>query len=382
MVAYDFFLKGKDLFYKSTRESLEKSIPYFKNAIELDNKFALAYAYGVMVYYYLDIFHVEKNYGAEISDYANKAMSFDAKSGESLIAKGLAHAYNKEYELAIPYFEKALEYDPDFGLVIHFLTEFYHMHVPNTAKYLEYAMEGVRLEIPSTDSGTTSFKYFHLSNALIQAGLFDEASKTLDTSLKYNPDNQFSQSLNLLLTYVKSKDLNQVKELLIKELNKDPMRFDIVQELGKICYILRDYECAYPYYKKLIELRATLKLAIYEEENLKIGIVYSKMGFKKESEELIKGFKRHVDNDRSIYKNLKLAIYYSHLGNSQKSIEHLKLFSKEDNYQYIVLLLPMDPVMDTVKDLPEFKKVMSDIETKFWDTNKELKVKLDAKGLL
>src|SRR5690606_1009717 len=87
-VAYDYYLKGKDLYYQSTGESLQKAIPWFKKAIELDNKFALAYAGASMVYYYLDIFQREKKYIVELSSCADNAVKYDPTSSESLIAKG------------------------------------------------------------------------------------------------------------------------------------------------------------------------------------------------------------------------------------------------------------------------------------------------------
>jgi len=75
-------------------------------------------------------------------------------------------------------------------------------------------------------------------------------------------------------------------------------------------------------------------------------------------------------------------MYYFYLRDSQKAIDHLRLFSKEDNYQYWVLLLPNDPVVDSVKDLPEFKKVMHDIETRFWDTHDKIRKSLEEEDLL
>ena len=380
--AYDNFLKGKDLFYKSTPQSLMQSIPYFKNAIELDNKFALAYANSVMVYYYLDIFQVEKMYTDEINGYADKAMLLDPKLGESLIAKALAYAHKKKYESAVPYLEKALEYNPNSGLVIHFLTEFYSLYVPNPAKYLEYALKGVRLDIVSSDSTTLSFKYFHLSNALIQAGFIDEGIKYVDKSLAYNPQNPFSGYVGVLFRYAKNKDLKLTRALLIKEFEKDTSRVDIVKEVGKVCYVMRDYEGAYKYYKKFIELRDAQQLEIFKEENLSIAFVFSKMGLKEKSEESIKSFKDFADNDLSIYKHLQLAMYYSYRGDAPKAIEHMKLFSKEDNYYYWILLLSNDPIVDPIKDMPEFKKVMSDLETKFWDNHKKMKGMLEERGLL
>ncbi|MBA4054633.1 MAG: AraC family transcriptional regulator, partial [Marivirga sp.] len=373
LVAYDLFLKGKDLFYESTSKSLQESIPYFKRAIEQDNEFALAYANVVMVYYYLDMFHVEKKYTTEINSFADKAMLFDPKSGESLIAKALSYAHKKEFGEAVPYLEKALEVSPNSGIVIHFLTEFYSLYVPNLAKYLEYAHKGVKLDVASNDSTTLSFKYFHLSNAYMQAGFVDEAIRYSEKSIAYDPENPFSGYVGILFQYAKHRDLQLTKELLIKEFDKNPTRADIVKEIGRVCYTMRDYKSAYTYYKKFIELREQQHLEIFKEENLAIGIVFAKTGLTEKSEGIVKSFKDYADNDRSIYKHFLLTAYYSYLGDAQKAIDHLKLFSKEDNYIYWVLLLRDDPVVDSIKDLPEFKKTMNEIETKFWNNHKKIK---------
>lgn len=380
--AYDLFLKGKELFYRSTGESLQESISYFKKAIERDNEFALAYANAVMVYYYLDVFQVEKKYTVEINSYADKAMFFDSKSAESLIAKGLSYAHKKEYKQAVPYLEKALDYDPNSGLVIHFLTEFYSIYVPNPARYLEYARKGVKLEIPTNDSVSLSFKYFHLSNALMQAGFLDESISYMDKSSAYNPESYFSGYVGALFRYFKTNDLKQTKELLVKELNKDVSRVDILFEVGRVCYTMRDYESAWHYFKRCIELREIQHLDLYKEGDLMIAIVLSKTGHKKESEEYVKKFKDFADDDPSIYKHLYLATYYSHRGDTQKAIEHLELFSKEENYVYWVLLLKNDPVIDSIKDLPEFKKVMHNMETKFWKRNKAIRETMGENWLL
>src|SRR5690606_35831655 len=137
-------------------------IPMFRKAIELDNQFALAYASAAMVYYYLDLFSTEKMFALEISSCADRAMEIDSGLLESLIAKALAHAHAYRYKEAVPLLEKAHELDPTSGLVVRFLSEFYNLHVPNTTRYLEYSLKGVKLDIMSHDSMTTSFKYLHL----------------------------------------------------------------------------------------------------------------------------------------------------------------------------------------------------------------------------
>lgn len=138
---------------------------------------------------------------------------------------------------------------------------------------------------------------------------------------------------------------------------------------------ISNYESAYRYYKKFIVLKEQQQLEIFKEQNLAIGIVFAKMGLKEKSEEFVRSFKDFADNDPSIYKHLHLATYYSYRGNSEKALEHLRLFSNEENYLYWILLLPNDPSVEAIKDLPAFKKVMARIETKFWSNHKKIKDK-------
>ena len=379
--AYDWYLQGKELLYRGTGETLEKAIPLFKKAIAQDNEFALAYAEAVITYYYLDLFRTEKKYVAEIGSYADKALLYDSKSAESLVAKALFYMHKKEYELAIPYLEKALEYNPNAGLVIHFLSELYGQYAPNTGKYLEYALRGVEIDA-AQDSATLSHRYMHLSNALMGAGFVDEAIVNINRSLAYNPNNPFSGWVKVSILYAKDKDASKAKERLIQLLNKDTTRFYIVQEIGKACYTMRDYETAYKYYMKFIDVSQSLQLDIFKHESLTIAMVLSKMGKKEEADKYAEIYKQFIDNDRSIYKQLGLGVYYAYKGDAAKAIGHMKLFSKEDNYRYWVLLLPDDPIVDGIKDSPEFKKVAAEIETNFWRNHEKIKASLEEKGLM
>ena len=369
-------------FYFVFRDASEAAIPIFKEAIEHDGEFALAYAEIALIYYYLDLFQAEKKFAAEMNSYADKALLFDPKLANSLVAKALYYMHNKEYDLAVPYLEKALEYTPNSILAINFLALIYNNNIPNTTKYLEYALKAVRLEANAQDSATTSNNYLRLCDALIQTGFVDEALKFCNKSLDYNPKNFFSRWVKVFILYSKDKDLNKAKQLLLQELKKDTTQLVMVEEIAKVHYLMGDFEGAYPYYKRFLELKDAYHLDIFKNEDLKIGIVLEKVGQKEKAQEFINSFKTYADNDKSIYKHLNLAGYYAYLGDDNKSIEHMKLFSKEDNLKYWVLLFDSDPIVEAVKDHPEFDKVMGDIEKKFWKTHEEIKVTLEEKGLL
>ncbi|MEJ0057749.1 MAG: hypothetical protein WDN75_20135 [Bacteroidota bacterium] len=153
-------------------------------------------------------------------------------------------------------------------------------------------------------------------------------------------------------------------------------------EVARICYTMRDYDSAYKYYLQFLDLRKKQHLDIFKNAELTIAVVFSKTGHSERSEEFVKVFKKFADEDPTMYKNLHLAIYYIYRGDDKKAIEHLALFSREDNYQYWVLLLQEDPLVDTIKERPEFRKVMKDIEEKFWRRNGEIRKNLEGKGLM
>ncbi len=383
LLAYDFFLKGLDLMQKGNKESFEEAIRYFNQAINEDPNYARAYASISMSYYFLDLFQADKKHLKQISHHADKAFLLDAKLPQALIAKALSYNIKGEKDIAITYLEKALEYKPNSALVINFLSDYYANQKPNTEKYLQYALKGMQLDINAQDSTSTSFMYLHLSNAFIQSGFTNEAETYINQSLLYNSNNLFSQYVKAYILYAKEKNLTQTKALLINTLEKDTTRLDVLQEVGKIHYYMRDYKTSYAYYKHFMDAREKYKLDIYTYENAKIALVLDKMGFKDEANNYLEVYKSNAETTESIYKDLSLSMYYAYKNDTDNAIKHLRLFSEQDDYHYwTVLFLSIDPLIDNMKGNVEFMNLIEKIEHKFWKRHKRLRKTLDKKGLL
>lgn len=380
--AYDSFLKGIDLLRKGGTENLEASLIYFKDAIKKDNAFAYAYACAGIACYYLDFFKAEKKYVEELGDYADNALLNDPKLAESLTAKAMYFLLRKEYTKALPYMEKGLEYNPNSTQLISLLTEYYWMYQPNTGKYLEYALKGVQLDV-SGDSVFKSNQYLGLGNALAQSGFIDKSLEYIDKSLLYNPQQPYTPHLRAFVVYAKDKDLSQVKKSLVKEFRKDTTRFDILQDIGKVSYYLKEYDSSYYYYKRFVHLRNVFGLDAYRHENLMIGLAYERAGEKTEAKEFIDDYRQYMETDQTAYKDLGMCAYYDYKGDTNKALEHLKHFARQDNIQYwIILFMRQQPMPGNIGSLPECKKVMDEIETKFWANHETLKLTLEEKGLL
>ncbi|MEO5977105.1 MAG: helix-turn-helix domain-containing protein [Chryseolinea sp.] len=378
VIAYDLYLKGHNLFYQETK--LDSAVVLFKKAIAQDPNFALAYGETAIVYYYKDLFQIEKKHANDLAYYSDKALLLDPNLPESLVAKALFYAVKKDFNEAVPYLNKALKLNPNSGLVLHFLSEFYYIHSPNTAKYLEYSLRLSKVDVTSKDSVTTGNHYLTLSNALFNAGFIDEATEYAKKSVSYNPKDAIAGLLRAYLIHIKDNDLSATKKDIAALLKKDTGGFFIAQEMGKICYLMRDYDSAYFYYKKYLDVTGAMQLKIFQHENLKIGIVYEKKGFTKEAQEYFKSYKEYAD--QSVYNHLLLAMYYAHFGDTKKVMEHMRLLAKQDNFQYVMTMGADEPVMSAVRDIPEFKTIMKEINTKFWNDHDKIKKSLEEKGLL
>ena len=381
--AYDFYLRGLGPLQKKTKEGLNEAISLFEKAIELDPKFALAYSELAITYYYLDLNQSKKQHTEIINNYADKALLYDSKSAKSLIAKALYYINIYEFRLAIPHLEKALEYNPNSSAIIQILADLYSRAIPNTGKYLKYALMGLQLTINENDSITKSFTYLALSNALIQNGFVNEAKKYIDLSLDANPENYYAPFLKVFIEYAKDKNIEKATSGLLGVLKKDTTRLDIMQEVGKFYYFQEKYDSAFYYYDKFQKIKKNNGLSLYPQENLKIGIVYEKAGFNEKALEFFKAFNKYCENEQSIYKPASLATKYIHEGKFDLAIDQYQLFATKNNYQYWVLLfLEEDPLVKSLSTHPKYDEVIQKIKDRFWENHNQLKKSLKEKNLI
>ncbi|PQV50544.1 TolB-like protein [Jejuia pallidilutea] len=381
--AYDMFLQGYEISQNKTAENLQQAILYYDKAISLDPEFAMAYAHKAIAYYYLDEFKIKKKYVNELNENADKALLYDAKSDISLMAKALYYVATHEFNLAIPHLEKALEYNPNSAGVVLFLSDLYARAVPNTAKYLKYALKGIQLNIEANDSIGKSYIYLHLSNALIQTGFVDEALENIDKSLRYNPNNEYAPFLKIFIEYAKYKNLEKTTELLENEWRKDTTRLDILNEVAKLNYYQENYKKAYKFYKILNTIKAERQIDVFPHESLKMAICYENMGLEEAAKQFYNSYSVYCKNDKSIYKSASLAFKHIYNGNYDDAIAQFKVFSNKSNFQYwMVVFLQQDPLIKKLQSHNEYHKVIQSIKDKFWEDHKEIKQTLKQNNLL
>ena len=111
--AYEYYLRGRQYFHQWTRTGIQFARRMYERAIELDPKFATAYA-GIadccaFLYMYWDGSKANLD-GADAASL--RALTLDPDLAEAHASRGFALALSRQYEAARPEFETAIRLNP------------------------------------------------------------------------------------------------------------------------------------------------------------------------------------------------------------------------------------------------------------------------------
>jgi adenylate cyclase len=112
--AYDLYLRGQAYLYRLSKKGTEYAIQLFEKAIELDPRYAAAYAgcscaYGQMYGW----FSREEQYRDKAQEFSFKALMYDNTLPEAYTAMGLSYLIWGKFDEALASVAKAIELDPD-----------------------------------------------------------------------------------------------------------------------------------------------------------------------------------------------------------------------------------------------------------------------------
>jgi adenylate cyclase len=112
--AYDLYLRGQDYLYRMSKRGTEYAMQLFEKAIELDPRYAAAYAgcscaYGQMYQW----FSREDQYRDKAQEFSFKALMYDGNLAEAYTAMGLSYFIWGKFDEAAASGRKAIELDPE-----------------------------------------------------------------------------------------------------------------------------------------------------------------------------------------------------------------------------------------------------------------------------
>jgi TolB-like protein/cytochrome c-type biogenesis protein CcmH/NrfG len=126
--ALDYYMRGREFRYKTRRKNIDFAIELFQKAIELDTRYANAYA-GLSEAY-SGLYDLYGRNPADLSRCAEaslKAIMYDSSSAEAHAALGLTYFYQGQLQEAVQACLKAIELDPNLFMGYRNLGRIYHL---------------------------------------------------------------------------------------------------------------------------------------------------------------------------------------------------------------------------------------------------------------
>ena len=211
--AYDYYLRGEKALHRFTVEGLAKARSMFEKAIELDPKFAQAYAAHGMTSYYMWRYNLTES-SLKIENDRNQAFQFATK---------------------------ALAFDSNLPMA-HSVLAGYHLLYRRFDEAIASAAKAVALEPNNADS------YVMKAHVLTHMGRHEEAQKELNTAFRLNPNPPPHYYVDLSTVQF---NLRQYAEA-VKSIKKTGNTFPDYYLSGKLAP-------SYAYLGRLDEARAELK---------------------------------------------------------------------------------------------------------------------------
>lgn len=186
--AYDYYLRGTENFYQNTRESIDRAMPLFARATELDPAFAAAYAAGAICYIRRQASGWMADRGKEVREaarLARAAVAFGKDDAVVLARAGhvLADVVH-EFEAGQLFIERALALNPNCAIAWQASGwQMVYTGDPDTAirRFAQFKrLSPLDLLMPFALSGSAFAHFF--------AGRYDEACSLAERVLQESPN--------------------------------------------------------------------------------------------------------------------------------------------------------------------------------------------------
>jgi adenylate cyclase len=246
--AYDYYIKGRVLYYQYQAASNDKAISYFKYAIALDSNYALAWAGLGDAYSQLNA-----RFGRDVSWLdsslvaGSKAIALDSTSSEAYKALANALNYKKRYDSAFVLLQKALALNPSNLSAIGNLgtTYFLRGDLP----------EALRLQKRAAGLNPKNAIPFQIAGMIYRLlGDLKNANSWLEKSLDLNNSSYWDTYEHLAYSYVSGGDPAKARALVLLLLANVPLDSRTYEIAGLMAHFAGDTADARSYFEKSIEL--------------------------------------------------------------------------------------------------------------------------------
>lgn len=251
--AYEYYLRGRQFFKRFRRKDMEYALRMFRQAIQIDADFALAWAGYADCHSFL-VMYVDPEPGhiEEAHDASARAVELDPGLAEAHASRGLAHLVSEDFETSEREFERALELGPHLFEAYYFFgrTRFHQGRLDDAMELFRKAAEAdpsdyqsrcLRIQILSGTGRT--------DEARAEA---TEALAVLERHLNWNPDDARAYHLGAGVLVVLGQ-VDRARRWLDHAIDIDPDDPVVLYNVACNLSILGETDAAFEYLARAIE---------------------------------------------------------------------------------------------------------------------------------
>lgn len=366
--AYQLFLEAKRLYDYYNKDSLYKSIAYYKEAIKIDPNYALAYSGLADSFSQMDYFGIT---GGEWLDsaleYSQIALYKDTNLADAYKSRGIAYYYKGQFDNAQISFEKAIAYNPNLSQAIGNLA---------TVNFMKGDLVGaIRNQLKSAQLRPNNFIPIQITGWIYRIlGRNDLAINWLNESLKIQYDEVTVEQLAYaLIAQGNEKEATSTIDLILN-VNKDTTSTGYGMA-GIISTHLRDLDQGISYLEKSMEMDSSWVEDKLNSTPIFLAYAYKIKGDIEQSKNLVelsleireKELTPDAD-DTSLF--FDLAQLEAIKGNNTKSLQYLEKafnFGFRDTFNVL-----NNPIFEDLKNSPQFLSLVNQMEKDIEEMNKKL----------
>jgi serine/threonine-protein kinase len=308
--AYQLYLKGRFYWNKRTPADLQKSLPFFQQAIEKDPKYALAYTGLADAYTLIPVYTREpaRDYMPKAKEAALKALALDDKLAEAHASLGqIIDYYDYDFVTAEKELRRAIDLNPNYATAHQWLAEYL-----SAMKRNEEAIAEIKRALDLDPLSVIMNRIY--GDILVDGRRYDEA----------------------IAQYKKTLDL-------------DPNFPTAHYFLG------RAYEFKGMYDEAVAEYAKSQGVSILPPETIqKLKDVYARSGWQAYLQMSIDLLMR--DSHRTLFPPFAIATFYARLGNYDEAMKALEQGYEEREFR--MTLLSVSPEFDGLRSDPRFRELV------------------------
>jgi TolB-like protein/lipoprotein NlpI len=240
LVAYDAYLRGRQLMATRKVAKLELAVEEFNKAVELDPQFALAWV-GVA-----DSNALLSNYGTlsdEIAipirqDAINRALAIDDGLGEAYASLGLLQVKKNEYEEAEISYKQAIALNPNYAIAYLWYANLTNRFVTRRDERIELTQKAAELDPRSEIIAV------NLGGAYGGRGLYSMEEAQYLKLIELNPDSPMAHSFLAGLYFYEMSRYEAALSHMLKAVELDPGRLLYLDSLVDLYLELDDLAAA------------------------------------------------------------------------------------------------------------------------------------------